>query len=141
MPRQRKRVLNAYIGARLRLRRLMLGMSQDVLGGKLGLTFQQIQKYENGTNSISAGRLFDLAQALDVPVQYFFDGVDSPEDENDNQGLSEDRKEMDAYFDFVSSAPGYELNSAFLKISDEEARRHIVWVINDLARLKKDIET
>ena len=141
MPRQRKRVLNAYIGARLRLRRLMLGMSQDVLGGKLGLTFQQIQKYENGTNSISAGRLFDLAQALDVPVQYFFDGVDSPEDENDNQGLSEDRKEMDAYFDFVSSAPGYELNSAFLKIPDEEARRHIVGVINDLARLKKDIET
>lgn len=71
MPRQRKRALDAYIGARLRLRRLMLGMSQEILATKLGLTFQQVQKYENGTNSISAGRLFDLAHALDVPVQYF----------------------------------------------------------------------
>lgn len=85
----------------------MLGMSQEILATKLGLTFQQVQKYENGTNSISAGRLFDLAQALDVPVQYFFDGMDSPEDKSDRHGLQEDRNQMDAYFDFISSAPPY----------------------------------
>ena len=141
MPRQRKRALDAYIGARLRLRRLMLGMSQEILATKLGLTFQQVHKYENGTNSISAGRLFDLAHALDVPVQYFFDGMDSPEDKSDRRGLQEDRNQMDAYFDFISSAPRYELNSAFLKIADEKARRHTVGMINDLARPRKDIET
>jgi len=141
MPRQRRSALDAYIGARLRLRRLMLGMSQDTLAAQLSLTFQQVQKYENGTNSISAGRLYDLAQALDVPVQYFFNGMDSPEDDGGDGGLQEDRQQMDAYFDFVSSGPGYQLNSAFLRIHDEEARRHIVGVICDLARLKEDIKT
>ena len=71
MPRKSNSELDAYIGARLRMRRLMLGMSQEALGEKLSLTFQQIQKYEKGTNRVSASRLYELAQALDVPVQYF----------------------------------------------------------------------
>ncbi len=75
MPRKKERTLDAYIGARVRMRGLMLNMSQEVLSGKLGVTFQQVQKYEKGLNRISASRLFELAQALRVPVGYFYDGL------------------------------------------------------------------
>jgi transcriptional regulator with XRE-family HTH domain len=64
--------LDALIGARVKLRRKELGMSQSVLGAKLGITFQQIQKYENGTNRISAGCLYEISRALSVPITYFF---------------------------------------------------------------------
>ena len=64
MPRKKQHEIDAYIGARVRLRRLMLEMSQEMLGHKLGLTFQQVQKYERGINRISASRLFELATAL-----------------------------------------------------------------------------
>ena len=75
MPSKKQHEIDAYIGARVRLRRLMLEMSQEMLGNKLGLTFQQVQKYERGINRISAGRLFALATALKVPVSYFYDGL------------------------------------------------------------------
>ena len=71
MPRKSNPELDSYIGARLRTRPLMLGMSQEALGKKLLLTFQQIQKYQKGTNRVSGSRLYELAQALDEPVQYF----------------------------------------------------------------------
>ena len=68
-----------YVGSRVRMRRLMLGMSQEKLGEKLGLTFQQVQKYEKGTNRIGASRLQHISQILKVPVAFFFDGVMGPE--------------------------------------------------------------
>ena len=81
MIRKPKNVANeidAHVGSRLRLRRLLLGISQEKLGAALGLTFQQIQKYERGANRVGASRLFDLSRALDVPVSYFFS--DMPEE-------------------------------------------------------------
>src|SRR4051794_7523703 len=81
MMRKPKNVANeidAHVGSRLRLRRLLLGISQEKLGGALGLTFQQIQKYERGANRVGASRLFDLSRALDVPISYFF--ADMPEE-------------------------------------------------------------
>ena len=72
MPRKSNSELDSFTGARLRIRRLMLGMSQEALSEKLSLTFQQTQKYEKGINRVSASRLYELAQALNVPVQYFF---------------------------------------------------------------------
>ncbi len=68
--------IDVHVGSRVRLRRTLLGMSQEKLGEKLGLTFQQIQKYERGSNRISASRLYQAARILDVPVSYFFDGLD-----------------------------------------------------------------
>jgi transcriptional regulator with XRE-family HTH domain len=65
--------VDLHVGARVRLRRTLLGMSQEKLGNAVGLTFQQIQKYERGANRIGASRLFDMSRALDVPVQFFFD--------------------------------------------------------------------
>lgn len=76
MPRNKERTLDAYIGAKVRMRRLMLNMSQETLSGKLGVTFQQVQKYEKGLNRISASRLFELALALGVPVGYFYEGLE-----------------------------------------------------------------
>lgn len=87
MPRKKERALDAYIGARVRMRRLMLNMSQEALSGKLGVTFQQVQKYEKGLNRISASRLFELAQALRVPIGYFYDGLDEVEPARPGNGV------------------------------------------------------
>ncbi len=67
--------VDVHVGARLRQRRTLLGMNQTKLGGAIGLTFQQVQKYEKGTNRISASQLFALSRVLDVPVQFFFDDM------------------------------------------------------------------
>jgi transcriptional regulator with XRE-family HTH domain len=72
-PGGRPNPIDVHVGSRLRLRRTLLGLSQEALGEALGLTFQQIQKYERGANRIGASRLFDLARALEVPVEYFYD--------------------------------------------------------------------
>ncbi len=70
--------IDIHVGSRVRLRRNMLGMSQEKLGEKLGLTFQQVQKYERGANRVSASRLFDLSRVLDVPISFFFDDMPEP---------------------------------------------------------------
>ncbi|MBB2202153.1 helix-turn-helix domain-containing protein [Gluconacetobacter tumulisoli] len=70
--------VDVHVGSRIRLRRTLMGLSQERLGDALGLTFQQVQKYERGTNRVSASRLFELSGVLDVPVSFFFDGLDSP---------------------------------------------------------------
>src|SRR5690349_23097057 len=67
--------VDVHVGSRVRLRRTLLGMSQEKLGDALGLTFQQVQKYERGANRIGASRLFDLSRVLDVPVSFFFDDI------------------------------------------------------------------
>ena len=80
------RPVDLHVGARVRLRRSMMGMSQEKLGEALGLTFQQVQKYERGTNRISASRLWDVGRVLNVPVSFFFEGMVTPDAEDDGQG-------------------------------------------------------
>ena len=70
--------IDAHVGSRIRLRRTLLGMSQERLGESLGLTFQQVQKYERGVNRVGASRLFDLSRVLDVPISFFFDDMPEP---------------------------------------------------------------
>ena len=70
--------IDAHVGARIRLRRTLMGMSQERLGEALGLTFQQVQKYERGVNRVGASRLFDLSRVLDVPISFFFDDMPEP---------------------------------------------------------------
>src|SRR5688572_10163347 len=76
---RRANPIDIHVGSRVRFRRMLLGMSQEKLGERLGLTFQQVQKYEKGINRIGASRLFDLAQVLGVPVQFFYDDAPLPE--------------------------------------------------------------
>ena len=76
MPKRSMNPIDAHVGARVRLRRMLIGMSQEKLGELLGVTFQQIQKYETGMNRISASRLWDIADALGVAISFFFEGLD-----------------------------------------------------------------
>src|SRR5579872_1601759 len=73
MPSGKPNPVDAHVGTRVRMRRTLLGMSQEKLGDSLGLTFQQVQKYERGANRVGASRLFELSRVLDVPVSFFFD--------------------------------------------------------------------
>jgi transcriptional regulator with XRE-family HTH domain len=119
---KRANPMDKYVGTRMRMRREMLGMSQGKLGKMLGLSFQQIQKYENGTNRIGAGRLQKIAQIFDVPVSFFFEGAPS-----DNILVSEDALEV------LSAVQGLSLLKAFMRVKDEETRRHIVGLVNRIA--------
>lgn len=124
--------IDAHVGTRVRLRRMLLGMSQEKLGEHLGLTFQQVQKYEKGVNRIGASRLFDLARVLGVPVQFFYDEAPL---ELINPSLAPGFAERPAesyVIEFLSTREGLELNKAFVKISDAKIRRSVVELVRSL---------
>ncbi len=131
---RRPNPMDIHVGSRVRLRRMLLGMSQEKLGDQLGLTFQQVQKYEKGINRIGASRLFDLSKTLGVPIDYFYE--DAP---LSSPGLAEEANEYgeksseNTVFDFLSTREGLELNKAFVNISDARVRRTIVELVRNLA--------
>jgi transcriptional regulator with XRE-family HTH domain len=114
--------IDIHVGKRMRMRREFLGISQGRLGRHLGLTFSQVQKYEKGSNRIGAGRLYLIAEYLDVPVQYFFEGLRSPETMPSNGIRSGRRGEELA-----------QLEQAFLSIDDGDTRRSVVALVRSLA--------
>jgi transcriptional regulator with XRE-family HTH domain len=120
-----------YVGSRVRMRRLMLGMSQEKLGEKLGLTFQQVQKYEKGTNRIGASRLQHISQILKVPVAFFFEGVSGPGKLNEDG--SSKAPVADYVSDFLSSSDGLALTKAFSNIKDSKLRRKVVDLVEEIA--------
>ncbi len=126
--------IDIHVGSRMRLRRMIIGMSQEKLGEKMGLTFQQIQKYEKGVNRIGASRLFELAQIMSVPVQFFFE--EAPVGNNHKGGKAEGFAEAESesfILDFLNTREGLELNRAFVKIADPKVRRSIVDLVRSLA--------
>lgn len=129
---RRPNPIDVHVGGRVRFRRMLLGMSQEKLGEKLGLTFQQVQKYEKGINRIGASWLFDLAQVLGVPVQFFYEEAPSQEPPALNDGFAE-KPEENSIVEFLRSRDGLELNKAFVRISDAKARRAIVDLVRSLA--------
>jgi transcriptional regulator with XRE-family HTH domain len=128
---RRANPIDVHVGARVRLRRMLLGMSQEKLGEHLGLTFQQIQKYEKGINRIGASRLFDLSQVLGVPVQFFYEDL-AVGRAGASAGLGERPAESYAV-EFLGSREGLELNKAFARISDPRVRRSIVDLVRAFA--------
>jgi transcriptional regulator with XRE-family HTH domain len=119
-----------HVGSRVRMRRLMLGMSQEKLADQLGLTFQQVQKYEKGINRISASRLQQVCQILDVPVSFFFE--EAPGQSGERRGLGE--APSPAYVnDFLASADGLALLKAFMRINDPALRRSIVRLVESIS--------
>ena len=125
--------VDTHVGSRVRLRRTMLGMSQEKLGEALGLTFQQVQKYERGVNRIGASRLFDLAQVLGVPVQFFYEEAPSGEASHLVPDGFAEKPAENSIVEFLRSRDGLELNKAFVRISDAKARRAIVDLVRSLA--------
>lgn len=122
--------IDIHVGSRIRLRRNMLGVSQEKLGDSLGITFQQIQKYEKGTNRVGASRLQAIASILNAPVSFFFEGAPG-EDGLPAPGLTEDGTAYVA--DFLNSSEGIQLNRAFVKISDPKVRRKVLDLVKALA--------
>ena len=120
--------IDKHVGARVRMRRLIVGLSQSKLGESLGVTFQQVQKYEKGVNRIGASRLQQIAGVLDVMPAYFFEGAPS-----NGEGLLGFAEPASNNFlvDFLSTNEGLQLNRAFAAIKDAKARRSII----DLAEL------
>lgn len=131
---RRPNPIDIHVGGRVRFRRMLLGMSQEKLGECLGLTFQQVQKYEKGINRIGASRLFDLSQVLGVPVQFFYDeapgGYEQP---SMSQPGFADRQAESYIVEFLNSRDGLELNKAFVRIADPKVRRTIVDLVRSLA--------
>ena len=122
--------IDAHVGTRVRLRRMLLGMSQEKLGEHLGLTFQQIQKYEKGINRIGASRLFDLSQVLGVPVQFFYEELAVG---GAAAGGFAERPAESYAVEFLGSREGLELNKAFARITDPRVRRSIVDLVRAFA--------
>jgi transcriptional regulator with XRE-family HTH domain len=122
-------IIDVHVGKQLRSRRTTLGMSQGKLGQLLGVTFQQIQKYEKGSNRISAGRLRQAAQALETSINYFLD--DASATASAEAGFAESSQPFDVAFPATSE--GFRLNRAFLRIRDPKVRRRIVDLIVSLA--------
>lgn len=110
---------------------MLVGMSQERLGEQLGLTFQQVQKYEKGSNRIGASRLFQIAQILGVPVQFFYDDMGTPVPEAVAGFAEADSSEN--VMDFVSSAEGLALNRAYAQITDPQLRRRVLELVRALS--------
>jgi transcriptional regulator with XRE-family HTH domain len=121
--------IDKHVGSRVRMRRMMLSMSQEKLGDALGLTFQQVQKYEKGTNRIGASRLQQIANILQVPVAFFFEGAPHT---SHSSGMSE--APSPAYVsDFLATSDGLSLTKAFMKIKSSKLRRRIVDLVEQIA--------
>jgi len=116
-----------YVGSRIRMRRKILGLSQEKLGEKLGITFQQIQKYEKGTNRVGASRLQAMSGALDVPVSYFFPDAETSQ----HGGMQEEGAAF--MMDFMSTSEGLELSRAFTKIRNPKVRRKVLELVRAMA--------
>ena len=123
--------IDIHVGSRVRLRRMMLGMSQEKLGEQLGITFQQIQKYEKGTNRIGASRLQHIARVLSVPISFFFEDAPAPPT-GDSTGF-EESSSTSYVVDFLSSSEGIQLNKAFVRIKDAQQRRRIIDLVRAMA--------
>ncbi|VFU09377.1 Uncharacterized HTH-type transcriptional regulator Smed_0045 [Methylocella tundrae] len=127
--------IDRHVGSRVRMRRVILGMSQEKLGEALGLTFQQVQKYEKGANRIGASRLQQISRTLDVPPAFFFEGApsfESPPAPEQRLGVAEDANPS-YVADFLSTAEGLHLNMAFSRIHDPKVRKRIIDLVSALA--------
>jgi transcriptional regulator with XRE-family HTH domain len=119
-----------HVGAHVRMRRLTLKMSQATLGDGLGLTFQQVQKYEKGTNRIGASRLQHISEILQVPVSFFFEGAPRPP----GASVLKDAAPSPSYVsDFLATSDGLALTKAFMRIKDPKVRRNIVRLVQEIA--------
>jgi transcriptional regulator with XRE-family HTH domain len=119
--------IDKHVGSRVRMRRLMLSMSQEKLGDAIGLTFQQVQKYEKGTNRMGSSRLQQIANVLQVPATFFFEGAPG-------QSKLDGKAQSPAFVsDFLATSDGLALTKAFMQIKDAKLRRSIVKTVEEIA--------
>lgn len=128
--------IDKHVGNRVRMRRMLVGLSQERLGERLGLTFQQIQKYEKGANRIGAGRLFQISRILGVPIAFFYEGLPEAEDE---EGRAPSGASDGASFDLglLSTSEAMNLNTAYFGIRDASIRKRILDLIKEVSEKEK----
>ena len=122
--------IDIHVGTRVRLRRQVMKMSQEKLGDQLGVTFQQVQKYERGANRVGASRLWKMSQVMDVPVGFFFDGLDQVGAATE---FAED-DQLPIVYDFINSTDGVNLAKAVSQIKNKAVRRQILELARSLAK-------
>jgi transcriptional regulator with XRE-family HTH domain len=122
--------VDKHVGSRVRMRRKMLAISQEKLGNALGLTFQQVQKYEKGANRIGASRLEHISRILQFPVAFFFEGVP---DVSSIHTSGEVARSSTRINDFVSSSEGLRLVQSFMRIENADLRRRIVGLVEEIS--------
>jgi transcriptional regulator with XRE-family HTH domain len=131
--------VDLHVGGRVRMRRKLLGVSQDQLAVALGLTFQQVQKYERGSNRVSASKLYQIAKTLQVPVSFFFDGLADP---TDNEALDPAAARAEQGIQtFLATSEGLELAQLFPRIGRERVRRQILDLVRTMSYRDDDQET
>jgi transcriptional regulator with XRE-family HTH domain len=129
MPKKQANPVDVQVGNRVRIRRMLIGMSQERLGDLLGLTFQQVQKYEKGVNRIGAGLLYEVARILNVPIDFFYEGLATA----NQPGAGENEASAPPVMEFVSSGEGLQLSLAFMKIRDTKVRKRVLDLVKSLA--------
>jgi transcriptional regulator with XRE-family HTH domain len=127
MPKNGIHPTDTHVGKRVRMRRLMLGMTQANLGNALGLTFQQVQKYEKGTNRIGGSRLQHISQILQVPAAFFFEGAPHA------RVRHHDAPSLQYISDYLATSDGLQLTKAFMQIPNAKLRRSIVNLVEQIA--------
>jgi len=120
--------VDVHVGSRIRLRRKTMKMSQEQLGEQLGITFQQVQKYERGTNRVGASRLWNISQVLNVPIAFFYDGLTGGV-----HGSDDDSTQSPIIYEFINSSDGIALATAVSKIKNRAVRRQILELARSLA--------
>lgn len=135
MPKKQANPVDARVGHRVRLRRMLMGMSQERLGELLGLTFQQVQKYEKGVNRIGAGRLFEIATIMGVPIGFFYEDAENAL--AGAPGFAED-DESGSVMEFIASGEGLQLTLAFMRIKDPKVRRRLLDLVRSLTEEEKE---
>lgn len=133
MAKKAPNLTDKHVGSRVRMRRMMMGKSQSWLSERLGLTFQQVQKYEKGANRIGASRLQQIAHILQVPVAFFFEGQAPIAGNGDLAAMqSETAVSPSIISDFLATRDGLDLTKAFMAIKDTKLRRCIVNMVEQI---------
>jgi transcriptional regulator with XRE-family HTH domain len=138
-----KQDIDAHVGKRLRLRRTMMGLSQEAVAKAVGITFQQVQKYEKGTNAMNANRLYEFARFMNVPVAYFFEGMDpftgAAGGEDNVVGFAEARSDKFQHRG-VSDRESLEMMKAFKRIAEPSIRKRLADLVRAVADNKSIID-
>jgi transcriptional regulator with XRE-family HTH domain len=125
--------VDIHVGKRLRQKRSVMGISQNAIGNELGVTFQQVQKYERGVNRVSSSRLFDFAKILRVPVSYFFEGFE--DEDYKNHGFAEDGESFEKE-DLFTNKDSVQLLRLFNKIKNPDLRKRVIDLVKAIASEK-----
>ncbi len=133
MSKRNPNPIDVHVGNRVRMQRMLIGMSQEKLGEHLGLTFQQVQKYEKGSNRVSASKLYQMSQVLGVPVQFFYEDLPGGGQPGAGPGFGEQGGQTEI-MGFLGSSEAIQLNRAFSEIVDPAVRRRVVELVKAIAK-------